>query len=186
MPRNTRLILGFGAAVLTMVAVLIVISVSGGESEDTDPQPAATVPANVRTATTSATTPSSGAGGQEDVGTPTLVAGETELLPLPGGGLAGRAGEQVRGSRLVVVAVEDDGFYVARRAGDRDRVFVEHDSSYAPRKGDTVDVRGTLERADGDDPGAEQGAEIDADSVVPQGTGGGSGDADPQDGELHP
>lgn len=169
MPRNARFpLLAVGSAVLVALVLVLALSLSD-DAEDDGGGAVATAPANVRTATQppAETTPDDAGGERATSAKPSLAAGDTELLPAPDGGLAALDGERVAGQRLVVVRASDSSFFVGRRAGDPDAVEVRESSSYAPQRGDSVNLAGVL-----------RDGVVEADSVVPQGTGGASGDSD--------
>jgi hypothetical protein len=130
------------------------------------------------------------AGGAGDAGR--LVAGDTSLIPVPGGGLGEYVGEQSRGENvrvLTVVSNADDpealeGFWVG--TSDQDRTYVEYggdvgtdEADFRPEVGQRVNLTGpvrpapqdparTLNLSDKDSETVRsQGGYINADEVTP-------------------
>ena len=86
--------------------------------------------------------------------TNTLTASGKSLLPVPGGGLKPFVGQTAEGKALQVVSVNgNEGFSIAKGGGDP--LYVEwggdvgrnEGSSFKPKKGDTVDLTGPVEKA---------------------------------------
>ena len=130
------------------------------------------------------------AGGAGDAGR--LVAGDTSLIPVPGGGLGEYVGEQSRGENVRVLSVvsnADDpealeGFWVG--TSDQDRNYVEYggevgtdEADFRPEVGQRVNLTGpvrpapqdparTLNLSDKDSETVRsQGGYINADEVTP-------------------
>ncbi|WP_205697265.1 hypothetical protein [Conexibacter sp. SYSU D00693] len=186
-------------AVLLVVAIIVAITqIGGGNDGETSDRAKASAPANLPqaqpqgSAAREAQGGASSGGGSRGVGVDAFLrAGRTDLLPVPAAGLASLAGDDVGGTRMVVVDVVDGaGFFVGRRARDAERLFVQADAadfSYRPKVGDRVGVEGTVRAARGDVAGLtgsratrvrEQGGFVAAASVIPEGRqAGGEGGA---------
>ena len=120
-----------------------------------------------------------------------LRAGDTQLLPVPAGGLGSLVGQRVEGRQVVVQSVvrgqEDpdalEGFWVG--SSEQDRVYVEwggdvgaDEATYQPEAGQRVNLEGPVKAApqeaarvlnlDGPDARLveEQGAYVNADRVT--------------------
>ena len=83
-----------------------------------------------------------------------LNAGGAQLLPPPSGGLSGEVGKTATGKDVVVQSVNgNEGFFVG--SSTKDRVYVEwggdvgenEASQFQPKKGDTVNLTGPLQKA---------------------------------------
>jgi hypothetical protein len=174
------LVLGL-LALLAIAIVIGFVSCSSGGGDDkkktaTTPATTSTTPSTPSTSTPTTATPA-------DAGT--LTAASQSLLGSDATPIKDQVGEDATGSRLKVLSLSKNGFFVGKDESDRQyvefggKVGVDEPNSDRPQVGDTVDLNGPVRPAP-DDPEAtlklssadaafvkEQGAYVNADTVTP-------------------
>jgi hypothetical protein len=141
--------------VAAAVVIALIALIGGGDDGDTSAS---------RPGTASAP-----AGDAGDAGT--LVAGNRALFPVPAGGLAKFAGDDVAGRQLRVLSVAGgEGFFVG--TSKQDRLYVEfggktgeNESGGLPAKGDKVNLQGEVRPKPEDPAGALHLSAADAQVV---------------------